>query len=95
MAAHGAWRLDRMVRNLERMLAIELIAAAAGVEQRAPRQTGAPLGRVVAALRSAVPPLDADRPLADDVEAARALLGNGAILDECGPCRLPPLNGNG
>ena len=37
--AHGAWRLQRMVRNLERLLAIEWIAAAAGVEQRAPRRT--------------------------------------------------------
>ena len=91
MSAHGAWRLDRMVRNLERILAIELIASTAGVEQRAPRQTGAPLRRVVASLREAVAPLDADRPLADDIEAARALLRGGALLNECGTCRLPPL----
>ena len=91
MSAHGAWRLQRMVTNLERLLAIEWIAAAAGVEQRAPRQTGAPLRRVVSTLRQAVPPLTADRPLSDDIEAARGLLGGGALLDACGACRLPPL----
>ena len=91
MSAHGAWRLHRMVRNLERLLAIEWIASAAGVEQRAPRRTSVPLRRVVSTLREAVPPLDADRPLADDIEAARSLLGSGAILDACGTCRLPPL----
>ena len=91
MSAHGAWRLNRMVENLERLLAIEWIAAAAGVEQRAPRRTGAPLARVVALLRETVPPLTADRPLADDIEAARALLRGGAMLEACGPNRLPPL----
>ena len=92
MSAHGAWRLDRMVRNLERLLAIELLAAAAGVEQRAPRRTSVPLAGVIRALRESVPPLDADRPLADDVEAARALFRSGALLDECGAFRLPPLD---
>ena len=91
MSAHGAWRLQRMVGNLERLLSIEWIAAAAGVEQRAPRRTGAPLRRVVAALRTAVSPLVADRALADDIEAARGLLRGGDILDACEPCRLPPL----
>ena len=91
MAAHGAWRLNRMVCTLERLLAIEWIAAAAGVEQRAPRQTGAPLRRAVSVLREAVPPLTADRPLADDIEAARILLNSGAVLDACEPYRLPPL----
>ena len=91
MSAHGAWRLQRMVRNLEGLLAIEWIAAAAGVEQRAPRRTGAPLRQALSTLRQAVPPLTADRPLSDDIETARGLLGGGALLDACGPHRLPPL----
>ena len=91
MSAHGAWRLQRMVDNLERLLAIEWIAAAAGVEQRAPRQTGEPLRRVVSTLRTAVPALAADRALADDIEAARRLLRAGAILGACEPLRLPSL----
>ena len=91
MSAHGAWRLHRMVGNLERLLAIEWIAASAGVEQRAPRQTGAPLRRVVSTLRTEVSPLAADRALADDIEAARGLLRGGTLLEACEPCRLPPL----
>ena len=51
MSAHGAWRLQRMVRNLERILAIEWIAAAAGVEQRSPRTTGTQLELFVALIR--------------------------------------------
>ena len=94
MSAHGAWRLERMARNLERLLAIEWVAAAAGVEQRAPRRTGAPLRRVVSALREVVPPLDADRPLAGDVETACELLRDGTLLDAYRTCRLPPLDVN-
>lgn len=91
MAAHGAWRLRRMTRNLERLLAIEWIAAAAGVEQRAPRQTGTQLRNAVALLRQAVPPLIADRPLSADIEAARTLIHEGALTEACGACRLPPV----
>ena len=91
MAAHGAWRLRRMARNLERLLAIEWIAAAAGVEQRAPRQTGTQLRNAVDLLRQAVPPLVADRPLSADIEAARTLIHEGALTEACGACRLPPV----
>ena len=92
MAAHGAWRLRRMVRNLERILSIEWIAAAAGVEQRAPMQTGALLQRLVALLRESVPRLDADRALSPDIEAARNLIRSGALLQACGTCRLPTID---
>ena len=69
----------------------QAVMASAGVEQRAPRRTGAPLRRVVSTLRTAVPPLGADRALADDIEAARGLLRGGTLLEACEPCRLPPL----
>ena len=94
MSAHGARRLERMVRNLERLLAIEWLAAAAGVEQRAPRRTAAPLVRVVSALRKVVPPLEADRPLAGDVETASGLVRDATLLDACRTFRLPPLDVN-
>ncbi len=80
MAAHGAVRLGRMVANLERILGVELICAAQGIEFRAPLATSAPLARVVAELRRTVPSLDADRFMAPDLEAAADLLRSGALI---------------
>ena len=43
MAAHGAFRLLRMSQNLKKIIAIELLCAAQGVEFRAPLKTSLPL----------------------------------------------------
>ncbi|MCL3883341.1 histidine ammonia-lyase [Marivita sp. GX14005] len=80
MAAHGAVRLSRMVANLERILGVELLCAAQGIEFRAPLTTSAPLQSVIAALRSEVARLGEDRYLAPDLERAAALVGSGAIV---------------
>ncbi len=80
MAAHGAVRLGRMVENLERILGVELLCAAQGVEFRAPLATSAPLARVVAHLRGDVPALDDDRYLAPDLERAATLLKTGEVV---------------
>lgn len=84
MAAHGARRLTPMVRNLERILGIELLCAAKGVEFRAPLATSAPLGAVLARLRQDVAPLGEDRYLAPDLDAAAALVRDGALLAASG-----------
>ncbi len=90
MAAHGARRLMPMVANLQRILGIELLCAAQGVEFRAPLATSAPLARVLARLRAEVPPLAEDRFLAPDLEAAARLIGSGAVAAAAG-ITLPPL----
>jgi histidine ammonia-lyase len=84
MAAHGARRLGPMARNLERILGVELLCAAQGVEFRAPLVTSAPLRRVVARLRQDVATLGEDRYLAPDLEAAARLVAEGAIADAAG-----------
>ena len=84
MAAHGARRLAAMVANLERILGIEALCAAQGVEFRAPLRSSAPLRRVLARLRAEVPPLAADRILAPDIEAAAALVRSGALAEAAG-----------
>ncbi len=91
MSAHGAWRLKRMVENLQRLVAIEWIAASEGIEQRAPLRTSRPLRCAVDLLRSAVPRLAADRPLSGDIAAAAALVEAGDVVEACGVCRLPSL----
>ena len=81
MAAHGAYRLARMARNLEVIQAVEALCAAQGIEARAPLRTSAPLQRVMARLRADVPALGEDRYLAPDIEAATALVRSGALVE--------------
>jgi histidine ammonia-lyase len=84
MAAHAAYRLRRMVRNLSVILGVEAICAAQGIEARAPLETSAPLRDAVARLREVVPSLGADRYMAPDLEAAAALLREGALVRAAG-----------
>jgi histidine ammonia-lyase len=84
MAAHGARRLAPMAENVRRIVAIELLCAAQGVEFRAPLETSAPLARALAALRARVAPLGEDRPLSADIDAAAALVADGALVKAAG-----------
>ena len=90
MAAHGARRLGPMVENLNVILGVEAICAAQGIEFRAPLRTSAALQSVVARLRQVVPPLDQDRYLSPDLEAAALLVGSGALAVASG-LELPEL----
>ncbi len=80
MGWSAARKLRRAVDGLARVLAIELIAAARGVEMRAPVQPGPATGAVIAALRRSVGGPGPDRFLAPDIEAAYALVRSGAIV---------------
>ena len=91
MAAHGARRLGPMVENLNRILGVELLCAAQGVEFRAPLATSAPLQRVVARLRLEVATLGPDRYMAPDLEAAARLVAE-AEIDAAADQPLPSLS---
>lgn len=84
MATHGARRLIAMNRNLSGILGVELLAAAQGVEMRAPLATAPALARAIACLRAEVPALEADRFLAPDLERAAALVRSDALLAATG-----------
>ena len=85
MAAHGARRLAPMVANLERILGIEALCAAQGIEFRAPLDhQPAARGGARAPARRRCPPLGEDRYLAPDLEAAAALVRDGALLAASG-----------
>jgi histidine ammonia-lyase len=81
MAAHGARRLRRMVKNLHIILGVEAMCAAQGIEFRAPLKTSAPLQRALAAFRAAVPALEDDRYLAPDLARAAEIVAAGALSD--------------
>lgn len=70
MATFAARRLLPMCRNSRYIVAIELLAAAQGVDFHAPLQTSEPLQAVHLSLRERVSFLNEDRVLARDIEAA-------------------------
>ena len=70
MACHGARRLGFMNENLFKIVGIELLTAAQGVEMRAPLKTSPALQTVLAMVREKVPSLGPDRFMANDLAAA-------------------------
>jgi histidine ammonia-lyase len=84
MGLTAARKARRAVDLLERVVAAELLAGAQGIEFRRPLRSSAPLEAVHHAIRDRVPPLDADRPPAPDLEAVRHLVRSGRILEAAG-----------
>ncbi len=84
MAAHAARRLVVMNDNLVRILGVELLCAAQGIEMRAPLVTSVTLSNVVKNLREKIPALKQDRYLADDLEIAAQILKSGDLLRSTG-----------
>ncbi|WP_207431167.1 histidine ammonia-lyase [Sabulibacter ruber] len=68
MGANAAVKAYQVVQNVERILAIELMAAVQALEFRRPLQTSPSLEKVVAAYRAQVAPLEQDRVLQPDIE---------------------------
>ncbi len=78
MATHGARRLDAMLANVARIVAIELLAAARGIAFRRPLRTSDVLERV---LLDVAPDGGGtgDRYLAPEIERVAALVRSGAF----------------
>jgi histidine ammonia-lyase len=69
MGMTSALKLRQVVENAEQVLAIELMAAAEGLEYRRPMRSSVPLERAHAKIRSLVPRLTEDRALSEDISA--------------------------
>ena len=74
MGANGATKCLRVVNNLERILAIELLTAAQGLEFRRHIKTSPSLEKMVAGFREQVPFQDDDHFLAADIQGAIAFV---------------------
>jgi histidine ammonia-lyase len=74
MGMTAALKFDQIVENAERVLAIELICAAQGLDYRAPLQPARRVSEALAQIRIVVRRLDQDRVLAPDIEALAAAL---------------------
>ncbi len=83
MATFAARRLGDMADNTAAIVAIELLAAAQGIDFRRPRKSSAPLEQAHAVVRAVAPHLDGDRYLALDIEAVTPLVREGAFVRFC------------
>lgn len=79
MAWGAARKLRKVIANVTRIVAIELLVAARAVELRAPIEPSPASAAVIARLREDVPGPGPDRPLAPEIAAAESLVRTGAI----------------
>lgn len=76
MGMWAALKLAKVTANVRRILAIELLAAAQGIDLLRPLRSSADLEAVHAAVRSRVPAWDRDREMGPDLAAAEDLVGS-------------------
>ncbi|HEX9473557.1 MAG TPA: histidine ammonia-lyase [Steroidobacteraceae bacterium] len=85
MATYAARRLLSMADNAAGIVAIELLAAAQGLECHRPLRSSRPLEAVLRLVRQQVPRLERDRFFAPDIAAARTLITTGALRRQLAP----------
>jgi histidine ammonia-lyase len=81
MATYAARRVGDMADNTAGIIAIELLAAAQGIDLRKPVTTSPKLSTALAALRAKVAFWDQDREMAPDIEAAKQLIATSVFRD--------------
>ena len=79
MATWAGRKLLGITENLAGILAIELLVAAAALDQLRPLKTTAALEKVHALIRGLVPALSADRRLDRDIAAVSQAIQDGQI----------------
>lgn len=79
MGMAGALKLRQVVRNVEHVLAIELLAASQAVDLLAPLKPGKRARIAHRLVRSVSQALKRDRPLAPDIEAVAKLIATGKL----------------
>lgn len=81
MACHGARRLLEMNENLAGIIGIEAMAAAQGIELRAPLRTSESLTTVITEIRKICPSLTEDRMVSGDIESMAQFVAEPNILN--------------
>jgi histidine ammonia-lyase len=85
MGWSAARKLRRAVDGLTRVLAIELLTAARGIELRSPLEPAPATGAVISALRLTTPGPGPDRMLSPEIEAATQFVRAGGVLSAVQP----------
>ena len=83
MATFGANRLHQLIDNVNRIVAIELLSAAQGIDFHHPSRSSALLESVHAEIRKVSPRFERDRSLKPDIEAVKDLIETGRFYDTC------------
>lgn len=81
MGWSAARKLRTSVDLLTRVLAVEILTAARGIDLRAPLEPSAATGAAIAVLRTRVAGPGPDRHLSPDLEAATELVRDGSLLE--------------
>jgi histidine ammonia-lyase len=79
MGSISAKKLRDVVRNVRSCLAIEVMTAAAGLDQRKPLRPSRGVEAALAKVRERVAPMTGDRPLYLDIEAVASLIAAGEL----------------
>lgn len=79
MGMTSALKFRQVVENVELGLAVELLAAAEGLEFRLPLKPGVGVARAYAAVRGECPPVLVDRPLSSDFRKLADAIRRGAF----------------
>jgi histidine ammonia-lyase len=79
MGMTSAWKARLIVENVSRVLAIEMMAAAQGLDF-IPLHASPPIESVRALLRTKVPRLEEDRPMAGDIETVAHMISEGVFV---------------
>ncbi len=77
MGMSAAWKAQRILGNAERVIAIELLAGAQGLEYLKPLRPAKAVARLYAAVRQDSAALATDRPLTTDIETVAAHIRAG------------------
>ena len=80
MGWSAARKLRKVVENLSRILAIELVTSSRAIELREGLTPSPATARVIKELRKTVPGVGPDRFLSPELEAATTLINTGAVL---------------
>ena len=84
MAPIAARKAGQIARNAAGVIAVELMAAAEGIDYHAPLKTSAKLQAIHAKVRAYSPQFIADRYWADEMSALQAAVVDGAVTGEDG-----------
>jgi histidine ammonia-lyase len=78
----AARKLWDVLTNTRRVLAIEILCAAQGLEYRKPLLPSPKIQAVVSHIREEVPPLASDRIIADEIETVARMVATGELLEK-------------
>jgi histidine ammonia-lyase len=81
MATFAGRRLHTMIDNVADIIAIELLAAAQGIEFHRPKKSSAVIEEVIAGLREISPRYIEDRSLSSDIRRVAATVDHGIYCE--------------